>query len=151
MIALVSLARASGYRCTCKANATNAFTAIIAGKEAGMANFNTHISTSALLGIGYGAVGHTVYQMPLPASILASGLCTVAGILPDVDADRGHSLREIMAFLAAVIPVLVLDRFRHRAGSPGIHGLGSGGVRPPTISRCMATSTASALRLRRSR
>ena len=78
-----------------------------------MANFNTHISTSALLGIGYGAVGHTVYQMPLPASILASGLCTVAGILPDVDADRGHSLREIMAFLAAVIPMLLLDRFRH--------------------------------------
>ena len=68
-----------------------------------MANFNTHISTSAVLGIGYGAVGHTVYHMPLPASILAAGLCTVAGILPDVDADRGHSLREVMAFLAAVI------------------------------------------------
>lgn len=78
-----------------------------------MANFNTHITTSAMLGIGYGAVGHTVYDMPLPASILASGLCTVAGILPDVDADRGHSLREIMAFLAAVIPMLLLDRFRH--------------------------------------
>ncbi len=78
-----------------------------------MANFNTHISTSAMLGIGYGAVGHTVYGMPLPASILASGLCTIGGILPDVDADRGHSLREIMAFLAAVIPMLLVDRLSH--------------------------------------
>jgi membrane-bound metal-dependent hydrolase YbcI (DUF457 family) len=78
-----------------------------------MANFNTHISTSAILGVGYGAVGHLVYGLPLTSSILAAGLCTVAGILPDADADRGHTLRELMAFLAAVVPLLLLHRVNH--------------------------------------
>ena len=78
-----------------------------------MANFRTHISTSAILGVGYGAVGHTVYGMPLTSSVLSAGLCAVAGMLPDVDADRGHSLSEIMAFLAAVVPLFLLDRAQH--------------------------------------
>ena len=75
-----------------------------------MAGFRTHISTSALLGVGYGAVGHSVYGMPLSSSVLSAGLCTVAGILPDVDSDYGHSLREVMAFLAAVVPMLLWHR-----------------------------------------
>ncbi len=75
-----------------------------------MANFNTHITSSAFLGVGYGIVGHTLYEMPVSSSVLSAGFCTVAGILPDVDADRGNSLREIMAFLAAVVPLLLLHR-----------------------------------------
>ena len=79
-----------------------------------MANFNTHISTSAVLGVGYGAIGHSVYGMPLTSSVLSAGLCTVAGILPDADADRGHTLREIMAFLAAVVPMFLVHRAMHQ-------------------------------------
>ena len=78
-----------------------------------MANFNTHISTAGILGIGYGAVGHSVYGMPLTSSVLAAGLCTVAGILPDVDADNGYSIREIMSFLAAFVPLMLLHRVIH--------------------------------------
>ena len=77
-----------------------------------MANFPTHITTSAVLGATYGTVAHVGYGLPLPSCLLAGGLCTIAGLLPDVDSDNAVILREILAFVAAVIPMLLLDRFR---------------------------------------
>jgi len=77
-----------------------------------MANFPTHITTSAALGTAYGTAAHVVYGMPLPGCLLAGGLFTIAGVLPDVDSDNAVILREILAFVAAVIPMLLLDRFR---------------------------------------
>ena len=77
-----------------------------------MANFPAHASTSAFVGFAYGTVGHMVYGLPLPTCVLAGGLCTVAGLLPDVDSDHAVILREVLAFVAAVIPMLLLDRFR---------------------------------------
>ncbi len=77
-----------------------------------MANFPTHVTTSAILGAAYGTAAHIGYGYPLPTCLLAGGLCTIAGILPDVDSDNAVVLREILAFVAAVIPMLLLDRFR---------------------------------------
>ncbi len=77
-----------------------------------MANFPTHVTTSAILGAAYGTAAHVAYGYPLPSCLLAGGLCTIAGILPDVDSDNAVVLREILAFVAAVIPMLLLDRFR---------------------------------------
>ncbi len=77
-----------------------------------MASFTTHISTSTLLGAGYAAVGHYHLQMPLDTSLVAGGLCAIAGILPDVDSDSGRPVREIMGFAAAIVPLLLLDRLR---------------------------------------
>jgi hypothetical protein len=76
-----------------------------------MANFQTHISVSTALGIGYAGVG-LVHEVPLDSCLLAAGLCSVAGMLPDVDSDSGVPFRETMAFLAAVVPMLLVDRFR---------------------------------------
>jgi len=77
-----------------------------------MANFHTHIGVSSALGVAYGSVGHLVYGVDVPPAVLAAGLCGVAGMLPDLDSDHGVPLRESMAFLAAVVPMLMLDRFR---------------------------------------
>ena len=77
-----------------------------------MAGFRTHITTSTVLGIGYGATGYLVYNVPLETSLLATGLCSVSGMLPDLDSDTGIPLRESMAFAAAVIPMLLVDRFQ---------------------------------------
>ena len=77
-----------------------------------MANFHTHIGVSSALGVAYGSVGYLVYDVERPAAILSAGLCGVAGMLPDLDSDRGVPIRESMAFLAAVVPMLLLDRFR---------------------------------------
>ncbi len=83
-----------------------------------MANFKTHISLSTMLGAGYGAAAHVLYDVPLPTCILAGGLCSVSGMLPDVDSDAGVPLRESMAFAAAVVPMMMMDRLQQFNLSP---------------------------------
>ncbi len=78
-----------------------------------MAGFRTHITVSTFTGIGYGTAAHLLYQVPLPTCILAGGLCSVAGMLPDLDSDSGVPLRESVAFGAAVVPMMLMERLRH--------------------------------------
>jgi membrane-bound metal-dependent hydrolase YbcI (DUF457 family) len=77
-----------------------------------MAGFKTHIGTSTVLGVGYGVTGY-LCGAPLPTCMLAGGLCSVSGMLPDIDSGSGVPLRESMAFAAAVVPMLMIDRFQH--------------------------------------
>jgi len=42
--------------------------------------------------------------------LIAGGLCSVSGMLPDLDSDSGIPLREAVAFAAAFVPMLMLDR-----------------------------------------
>jgi hypothetical protein len=83
-----------------------------------MAGFKTHITTSTLLGIGGGAVAFARYQVPLPTCVLAAGLCSVSGMLPDLDSGPGVPLRESTAFAAAVVPMMLLDRMEQLGLAP---------------------------------
>jgi membrane-bound metal-dependent hydrolase YbcI (DUF457 family) len=83
-----------------------------------MANFTTHISTSTVLGLAYGGAAYGLYDVPLSTSILAGGLCSVSGMLPDLDSNSGVPLRESVAFAAAVVPMMLVDRFRQFGMSP---------------------------------
>ncbi len=78
-----------------------------------MAGFKTHITTSTLLGVGYGATAHLGFGVPLDNCMLAAGLCSVSGMLPDLDSDSGVPVRESFAFCAAIVPMLMIDRFQH--------------------------------------
>ena len=77
-----------------------------------MADFKTHIATSTVIGIAYGAAGHH-FGMHLSTAMLAGGLCSVAGMLPDLDSDSGVPLRESIAFGAAIVPMMLIDRLQH--------------------------------------
>ena len=83
-----------------------------------MANFKTHITASTTLGIGYGAGGYLLLDMPVESAVLATGLCSVSGMLPDLDADKGRPLKEGMAFLAAIAPMLMVERLTHLQLAP---------------------------------
>jgi hypothetical protein len=83
-----------------------------------MAGFKTHITTSTLLGIGGGAAAFARYHVPLPACVLAAGLCSVSGMLPDLDSGPGVPLRESTAFAAAIVPVMLLDRMEQLGLAP---------------------------------
>lgn len=50
--------------------------------------------------------------MSLESGFLAGGLCSVAGMLPDLDSDSGIPLRETSMFAAAIVPMLMIERFR---------------------------------------
>ncbi|MCG8449743.1 MAG: metal-dependent hydrolase, partial [Pirellulales bacterium] len=76
-----------------------------------MAGFKTHITTSSLLGVGYTGLG--LYAgLPVESALIAGGLCGIGGMLPDIDSDSGIPFRESMGFAAAIVPLLLLDRFR---------------------------------------
>ncbi len=77
-----------------------------------MADFQTHIGASTITGIGYAVWGYN-QGVPLETAALGAGLCSVSGMLPDLDSDSGVPHRESFAFLAAIVPALMIDRFQH--------------------------------------
>ena len=77
-----------------------------------MADFNTHIAGSTLIGIGVGALGYR-YGIPWESCLLAAGLCSVSGILPDLDSGGSVPHRESVAFISAFVPLLLIQRFQH--------------------------------------
>ena len=78
-----------------------------------MPGFKIHISGSTVLGVGYGAGALVFYHAPLETCLLATGLCSVSGMLPDLDSGPGIPLRESLSFAAAFVPMLLFDRARH--------------------------------------
>lgn len=78
-----------------------------------MADFKTHITTSTLCGIALGGTAYAGFNYPLDHSLLAAGLCSVSGMLPDLDSDNGVPVREMFSLAAAIIPMMLIDRFQH--------------------------------------
>lgn len=76
-----------------------------------MADFKTHVTFSSCIGAGYAVVG-AACGFDLATSLVAGGLCGVAGMLPDVDSDSGVPRRESLGFAAAIVPMLLIDRFK---------------------------------------
>jgi len=72
--------------------------------------FREHITGSTIVGVGYGAASWYVGEIPPLTCLLGTGLCSVAGMLPDLDSGPGIPMRESVAFAAAVIPVMLLPR-----------------------------------------
>lgn len=91
-------------------------TAVSRGRA--LADFKTHITASTVLGITYGAAGFYLYGISLPHSVVAGTLCSVAGMLPDLDSDSGVPLRETMCFVAVLVPMLTLRRFYQFGWTP---------------------------------
>lgn len=75
-----------------------------------MANFQTHISTSSTLGVAYGFGGHFLFDLSIPHCMVAGALCSVAGMLPDLDSDSGIPQREMLCFVSVLVPMLMLRR-----------------------------------------
>lgn len=78
-----------------------------------MAGFKTHITTSTTIGVVYGVGAHFVFGIPAPACVVATGLCSISGMLPDLDSDSGVPVREMISLIAAAVPMLMLNRLQH--------------------------------------
>ena len=83
-----------------------------------MAGFKTHITLSTTLGVAYGVAGVQFGDMPESVGVLAGALCSVSGMLPDLDSDSGVPIRESLAFAAAAVPMLMVPRWRALDFSP---------------------------------
>src|SRR5579883_2681740 len=78
-----------------------------------MPGFKVHITASTALGIGYGVGAALWYDVPWPTCALATTLCSVSGMLPDLDSGPGKPMHESICFAAAAVPMMLADRFRH--------------------------------------
>ena len=76
-----------------------------------MPGFRVHITGSTIIGAGYGTAAWALGDMPPMTCLLAGGLCSVAGMLPDLDSGPGIPLKESVAFAAAVVPMMMIHRF----------------------------------------
>lgn len=83
-----------------------------------MADFKTHLTFSTTLGVAYGGGAYGLFHLPPETCILAGALCSVSGMLPDIDSNSGKPLRESLAFLAAVVPMMLADRLRSMGVTP---------------------------------
>lgn len=72
--------------------------------------FRVHITGSSIVGVGYGAAAWYVGGLPPMTCVLGAGLCSIAGMMPDLDSGPGVPLRESVAFAAAVVPLMLVHR-----------------------------------------
>lgn len=91
-----------------------------------MAAFPQHMQFSTVLGVGYTAAMHLGLGYELPHSVVAGGLCSLCGMLPDLDSDSGRPLRELIPLIAAIGAIVCF----HRLGgdNPDMRLLLSGGT-----------------------
>jgi len=76
-----------------------------------MADFKTHICVSSVAGAFYGMAGFQA-GLPWESCAIGAALCSVSGMLPDLDSDSGIPLREAVAFASAFVPMLMVDRLQ---------------------------------------
>ena len=77
-----------------------------------MADFKTHITASTVLGVGYCTVANMKFGVPLGHCMIAGALCSVAGMLPDLDSKSGIPQREMLSFVSVLVPMLMILRFQ---------------------------------------
>ena len=78
-----------------------------------MAGFRTHITVSGALGVVYGGAAVQPMGFPTETAVLAAGLTTVGGMLPDLDSDSGVPVREMFGLAAIVAPLTMVPRMHH--------------------------------------
>lgn len=82
-----------------------------------MAGFRTHITVSGALGVVVGGIAVQPLGFTTEAAILAAGLTTVGGMLPDLDSDSGVPVREMFGLAAVVVPLTMVPRMTYMHAS----------------------------------
>lgn len=74
-----------------------------------MANFQQHVTCSTATGVVIGS-GAFLFGVPLTTSIVAVGLCSLAGMLPDIDSKTSKSFKECIWSAGGLAAMLVASR-----------------------------------------
>lgn len=77
-----------------------------------MASYRGHLTFAGLLGAGYGSLALLEGNWDWGSVLIAAGLTTLGGLLPDLDSDSGVPVRELFGVAAAVAPILLFDRVK---------------------------------------
>jgi membrane-bound metal-dependent hydrolase YbcI (DUF457 family) len=77
-----------------------------------LGNFKQHITCSTVTGIAVGGVAYH-FGLPLEGCLVSAGLCSFAGMLPDIDSDTSKSFQECIYLTAGIGCILTASRLRH--------------------------------------
>jgi hypothetical protein len=77
-----------------------------------MASYRGHLTFAGLLGAGYGSLALLEGNWDWGTVLIAAGLTTLGGLLPDLDSDSGVPVRELFGVSAAIAPILLFDRVK---------------------------------------
>lgn len=72
-----------------------------------------------------GGIGYS-FDLPLPTCLLSAGLCSIAGMFPDIDSDTSRSFQECIYLVAGIAAVLFVQRLRQLMINPDWVMLGGG-------------------------
>lgn len=75
-----------------------------------MASYRGHLVVAGLLGGGYGSLALLQWRWDWGPALVAVGLTTLGGLLPDLDSDSGVPVRELFGVSAAITPFLLFRR-----------------------------------------
>ncbi|MGL6196122.1 MAG: metal-dependent hydrolase, partial [Thermoguttaceae bacterium] len=76
-----------------------------------MADFKTHVRFSTAAGVVYGT-GLGFLGLPVPTCVLAGGVCSLAGMFPDIDSNSSRALQECLYLAAGLTSMLTIGRLR---------------------------------------
>lgn len=79
-----------------------------------MASYRGHLTFAGLLGAGYGSLALFEGRWDWGPALIAAGLTTLGGLLPDLDSDSGVPVRELFGVWAAVAPILLFESVKSR-------------------------------------
>ncbi len=77
-----------------------------------MPGYKTHITWSSIAGVGLGSIAHLFYGVSLPQSIFAGALCSLGGVLPDVDSDTSRAYERCITTISGTCVLLLASRLR---------------------------------------
>lgn len=83
-----------------------------------MAGYREHISVSGLIGIGYGVCAPLIFGFTIEQGVIAACLTWVGGMLPDLDSETGKPVQEIFGVVAALAPLVLMQRLISLGNSP---------------------------------
>lgn len=80
-------------------------------KFVAMAAYQNHISFSAACGLVYSLLGIFAFEIHPEQALLAGMVVVICGMLPDIDSANNAPARELSGFLAALLPLTLMQFF----------------------------------------
>ncbi|MDO5554363.1 MAG: metal-dependent hydrolase [Planctomycetia bacterium] len=77
-----------------------------------MAGYRTHITCSSVAGAALGTWAHALCHETLSLSILSGCLCSLGGILPDIDSKNSTAFQRVMSLVSGFTALMLVSRLR---------------------------------------
>lgn len=83
-----------------------------------MADYKTHLTYSTVGGVALGGMAYYIAEIPIALCIFSGALCSVGGLVPDIDSKTSQSFQRILSIIAGFMALMLVSRLREFTLSP---------------------------------